>query len=154
VSARIRIAAACLIAALIAVGAGIAVLSEGGGSSSPSSPITVTDQYVTATTNDVAALYFTIKNNGPEDTLLGVTTDASDSASLHRDVVNGGSASMQLLQDLTVPAGGQLVFKAGGNHVMVEGIQNGLDAGQSVNVTLTFQKAGKLTFVAPVKGRE
>ena len=60
---------------------------------------------------------------------------------------------MQNLQDLKVPSNGDLVFKTGGNHVMIDDLKNGLAAGQQVTVTLTFQKAGTLTFIAPVKDR-
>ncbi len=151
---RIRIAVACLIGALIVAGGGIAAFSSSGnGDSTPSNPITVSDQYATSTVNDVAAVYFTIHNSGPEDTLLGVSTNVSDSASLHETVTQGNSSSMQNLQDLKVPSNGELVFKTGGNHVMIDDLKNGLQAGQQVTVTLTFQKAGTLTFIAPVKDR-
>jgi copper(I)-binding protein len=155
VRSKARIFAVVLIIVIIGAGAGIAAISGGGGggSSTPSQPITISDPVVTSTVNDVAALYFTIKNSGAEDSLLTVSTDASDSASLHQDVVNGPSSSMKLLQDITVPAHGQLQFKSGAYHVMVNDLKNGLKAGQTVNVTLVFKNAGTVTFAAPVKDR-
>jgi copper(I)-binding protein len=154
VRSKVRIFAVVLIVVVIGAGAGIAAISGGGGgSSTPSQPISISDPVVTSTVNDVAALYFTIKNSGAEDSLLTVSTDASDSASLHQDVVNGPSSSMKLLQDITVPAHGQLQFKSGAYHVMVNDLKSGLKAGQTVNVTLMFRNAGTVTFAAPVKDR-
>jgi copper(I)-binding protein len=155
VSTRLRLGALALIALVVVAGAGIAVFGDGGdGDSSPKSPITVTGQYVTETENDVAALYFTIKNSGAQDTLLSVSTDASPDSSIHQDVTQGLSSSMQLLQDLVIPANGELTMKPGAYHVMITGITKPLTAGTQVAVHLTLQKNGTIDFTAPVKSRD
>ena len=57
-----------------------------------------------------AALYFTLRNDGAEpDTLLSVSVDVADSATLHTQVSSGGGGSMRMapLEHLAVPARGE-----------------------------------------------
>jgi copper(I)-binding protein len=153
VSARVRLIAAGVLVVLIVAGIGLAFTSGGGsGSNDPTvGKLKITGQYVTASENAVSSVYFTVKNNGPEDTLLSVTTNASDTASIHQDVTKGNSSSMQLLQDLTIPPNGELVMKPGAYHVMITNLTKPLEKGSTVSVTLKFAKAGSVTFDAPVR---
>lgn len=154
-STRLRLGAIAVIALVVIVGGGIAFFAGGSDSSStPTSPITISGQYVTETTNDVAALYFTIKNSGAQDTLLSVSTDASPDSSIHQDVTEGLSSSMKMLQDLVIPANGELTMKPGAYHIMMMGLKKPLTAGMQVTVHLTLQKNGTIDFTAPVKARE
>ena len=152
-SPRLRLTAIALMALIVVAGAGIAM--RGGGSndnSTPAQPITISGQYATASTNDVAAVYFTIKNSGSQDdTLLSVATDSSPDASLHQDVTTGITSSMKMLQDIVIPAKGQLEMKPSAYHVMMSGLTKPLEAGTTVTVHVTLQKAGTISFTAPVK---
>lgn len=113
----------------------------------------VTGARVTSTVNDVAALYFQVKNNGDTaDHLLSATVDpaVASSATLHTTVSRGNTSSMEALDGPEVPAHGELVFTPGANHVMLEGVQHELSPGQQVRVSLIFQTAGTVTFQVPV----
>jgi len=152
-----RIIAAALVVCIVGAGIFVAFTAgDGGGgddAATTGSNLTITDAYVYETTNDVASLYFTVKNSGAEDTLLSVSSDASDQASIHQDVVEGASSSMKMLEDLTIPAKGEFTFKPGVNHVMLTNVQKPLTAGMTVNVQADFLKGGTVTFAAPVKSR-
>lgn len=153
----LRIVAAAVVVAIIGAGIFVAFVAGGDDSGStaatPGANLTITDAYVYETTNDVASLYFTVKNSGPEDSLLSVSTDASDQASIHQDVTEGASSSMKMLEDMTIPAKGEFSFKPGVDHVMLTNVQKPLTAGMTVNVQATFAKGGTITFAAPVKSR-
>ena len=41
-------------------------------------------------------------------------------------------------------------MKRGGDHVMLMGLNDGLDAGETVKITLTFEKAGEIVVDVPV----
>lgn len=151
-SARVRLIGAGALLVLIVGALGLAFASSGNGSSDPTiGKLQITGQYVTATDNQVSAVYFTVKNHGPQDTLLTVSTNASDTASIHEDVTKGNSSSMQLLQDLTIPPDGELVMKPGAYHVMITNLTKPLEKGSKVSVTLAFAKADAVTFDAPVR---
>src|SRR5690606_22631239 len=77
-------------AAIIGLLAASAVACSG-----ESEGIAISDAYITASSNDVAALYFTVKNRGEADTLESVSTGVAGVASFHQNVVTGASASMQ-----------------------------------------------------------
>lgn len=105
------------------------------------------------TTNDVSAAYFTVKNTGDAtDRLLSVTADVSTKVEVHEMVMEGGTAKMQAVKaPLEIPAGGELVLKPGGYHIMLMNLASPLKEGQQVKLTLTFEKSGKIEVTAPVK---
>jgi hypothetical protein len=105
---------------------------------------------VRATTNDVSAAYFTVKNTGPADRLLKAVADVTANVQLHEVVTTGGTAKMQPVAGLDVPANGQLELKPGGYHVMLLDLKSPLKQGQTVKLELRFEKAGTITVMAPV----
>jgi copper(I)-binding protein len=91
-----------------------------------------------------AAGYLTIANTGAADTLLSVETPAAKSATLHHSGMNGMVMQMRPLSGLTVPAKGKAVLAPGGDHIMFAGLTNTLSQGQTIPVTLVFQRAGRI----------
>jgi copper(I)-binding protein len=113
-------------------------------------PITVTGAFVRAPAPPTkeAAAYFTVHNNSDSaDRLVAVSTGAARESMLHTDV--GGRMTM-LMSGVRVPAHGTLVLTAGQDHVMLEHLVGTMRAGQSVQLTLTFQRAGTIDVTAPV----
>ena len=91
-----------------------------------------------------------IKNgSGADDRLIGVTTDFAD-AMLHETIMNGDVATMKTLKSIDVPAGTTSEFKHGGFHIMFMNMNKNLKAGNSISMTLEFEKAGKITVSATV----
>lgn len=98
------------------------------------------------------AVYVTITNRGgAADAVVAASSDAATSVELHETRNEGGVMKMQPLAKLEIPAGGQIEMKPGGHHVMLLGLKRDLKPGDHVNVTLTFEKAGKLTVEAHVR---
>jgi hypothetical protein len=98
------------------------------------------------------AVYVTIVNRGGgPDALLGATTDAASTVELHETVHEGGVMKMRPQPRFDVPGGGRLEMKPGGHHIMLLGLKRDLKPGDTVSVTLTFDKAGRMAIDAPVR---
>ena len=95
------------------------------------------------------AVYVTISNAGAEpDTLLSATSDAARTVELHETTNDGGVMRMRPIQKLIVPAGGRVEMKPGGMHIMLLGLTHDLKPGDTVKVTVTFDRAGPMTLEA------
>jgi len=98
------------------------------------------------------AVYMTLdnKSNAP-DRLVGAATDVAAKAQVHEMSMDKGTMKMREVADgLAVPAGGSVVLKPGSYHVMLMGLKKPLKAGQSINLTLKFEKAGDVPVTVPV----
>lgn len=92
----------------------------------------------------MAAAYMTIANKGAgDDRLVTVTAPSPTMAMLHSSASSGGVARMREMQaGVAIPAGGTIELKPGGSHAMVMGIGEPLKPGQSLKLTLRFEKSG------------
>jgi hypothetical protein len=70
---------------------------------------------------------------------------------LHETKNEGGVMTMRPLSRFVLPPGGKLEMKPGGYHVMLLGLTRDLHQGDTVKVTLTFEKSGPVTVEAPVR---
>jgi len=99
-----------------------------------------------------SAVYVTISNHGSEpDALVAATTDIAAAVELHETIEKGGKMVMQPRPQFDVPAGGTLAMKPGRYHLMLLGLKQALQPGDTVHVTLTFEKAGRMSVEASVK---
>ena len=96
--------------------------------------------------------YFTITNAGKTaDTLIGASSVAARSVTLHQMKMNGSVMEMRALpQGIDIPAGGTVTLAPHGLHLMFEKVTAPFKAGASVTVTLSFAKAGKVDVALPV----
>lgn len=91
----------------------------------------------------VGAGYFTITNPGAADKLLGAASPRAKKVELHQMKMDGAMMSMRPVEGgVDVPAGGSVQFAPGGYHLMFIDIDAPFADGQSIPVTLTFEKAG------------
>lgn len=92
------------------------------------------------------AVYFTLRNPGDKpDRLVGVQTPRAEKAELHTHVHKGEVMRMERIDTVDVPAGGEVSFKPGGNHVMLFKLSEPLVAGEQFPLTLIFENAGEVT---------
>lgn len=90
-----------------------------------------------------AAAYFVVHNKGNEaDRLVRVSTPVAGKAELHEHVHADGVMKMQQVQDVAIPAGGEVKFEPMGYHVMLFNLQQQAKDGERFPLTLTFEKAG------------
>ena len=99
--------------------------------------------------------YMTLTNTGAEpDRLVAVSADFAGRAEVHQMAVTNGMMMMQPIEvGLEIPAGGSVTLAPGGYHIMFMDLARSPAAGDTVDVTLTFEHAGTLTVplaVAPI----
>ncbi len=100
------------------------------------------------------AVYMTINNkSNVADRLIGASSDATKTLQIHEmKVVDDVMKMREISGGLVIPANGSVALKPGGYHVMLIGLKKPLKAGETVQMTLTFEKAGKVDVSVPVKG--
>lgn len=98
------------------------------------------------------AVYFELANTGAADTAIAAAwVEGAQSAMLHSTSESGGMTTMEHMDRVPAPKGGTVSFAPGGNHVMAMGLDDALKAGDSVEVTLTFDNGDKISFPAEVR---
>jgi copper(I)-binding protein len=159
------------LAAAVAVIVLAASLAACGGSSGG---IKVTGAWArnSAAVTGAGAAYLVIQNTGSEaDALVGASTPAAKTAEVHETKAiesaapsaSGGMAGamgstspmmgMVPVARVDVPAGGTVEFKPGGYHLMLIGLIADLKVGDTIELTLTFEKAGAITVKAEVRAQ-
>ena len=98
--------------------------------------------------------FMTITNNGAEDDrLVSASSDAAAEVQLHEMAMDGDVMKMRRLADgIVIPAGETVELKPGGLHVMFIGLAAPFVEGETVTVTLSFEKAGSIEVGLPVGG--
>ena len=104
----------------------------------------------TAPGAETAVVYLVLMNHGAiDDSLTGLSTPIAEKAELHRSTDSGGIAKMDAVPELPVKANDGVTFAPGGLHVMLMGLKQQLQLGDSFPLTLNFAKAGPVTVVTP-----
>jgi periplasmic copper chaperone A len=147
-----------LLAAGLAVLVGMAGLVRGSipqstaanPASSAAAAIVVSGAYLREPANGInAAAYFTVFNtSATPDVLTTISTGAGAVAGLHGYDSDGSMTA--LASGLTIPAKGSVTLTPGKVHVMIEKLYGPLKPGQTVNLQLTFARAGDILVTAPV----
>lgn len=96
--------------------------------------------------------FMTITNNGDEDdVLIDAQGDAAVRIELHTHVMKDGAMTMMRVEDgIPVPAHETVMLQPGGYHVMFMGLKAPLVEGETVHITLVFEKAGEMAVDIPI----
>ena len=131
--------------------------------------VTVSGQWARTSPMDAAngAAYATIACPS-DDALIGAAVDAAaaQKVELHETVMGGatgdtamgmgsettmaGQMTMQPVDRIECLAGAPAELKPGGYHIMLFGLVNPLKIGDTLSITLTFERAGDVVVVFPV----
>ncbi len=99
------------------------------------------------------AAFMQITNNGNEDDrLIEVRADIAKKIELHTHIEKeGGIMQMREVEGgFVIPAGSTHMLMRGGDHVMFMGLTRPMLQGDSVSVTMVFEKAGEIVVEIPV----
>jgi periplasmic copper chaperone A len=142
----------------------LVVASVAAACSSGSASIVVSDPWARASSAmaSAGAAYLTIENTGSAaDALIGASSPAATTVEVHETVVMGspapgasgdsGMMGMQPVKRLEIPAGGSVELKPGSYHIMLIGLKQDLKVGDSIEITLTFEKVGEIKATASVR---
>lgn len=102
--------------------------------------VILTDGWVRANSEEMTGVFGTIHNPTDSDLqLVSVDVDVDARAELHETVEEAGSSVMQEAKGgLTVPANGVLELKPGSYHIMLMDLDDAIEVGQTVTMTLHF----------------
>lgn len=106
-----------------------------------------------ATADRPAVGYFRV-TGGPRDAqLVAVTADMAQRVEMHESVRENGVVTMKPLASADVPAKGELVFKQGGKHLMIWGINGAaVRAGKlPMQFVFTNNNNERILFDLPIK---
>lgn len=99
-----------------------------------------------------SAGYFLIKNTGANDAkLINLTIGEFDQVSLHQTTNEDGKSKMSMAHEILIPAGGELKFKPGSYHAMLEKPNQTLTVGTRVNAEFTFESNEKVITTCEIK---
>ncbi len=90
--------------------------------------------------------FLVIRNTGATpDKLVSATSPAAGRLELHTHIRDGDVMRMRPVNDIPVPANGEVTLQPGGLHLMLMGLTQPMSVGQSIPVTLRFEHAGEVT---------
>ena len=113
--------------------------------------ITVTGAFAQLTPSGSGGAFMMIHNHSTvPDRLVAVSTDLARKAELHVTKMDDGVMRMRPVEAIEVPAKGMTALQSGGPHVMLFGVQKGLKAGDSLDLTLRFERAGDMTVAVEI----
>lgn len=116
------------------------------------SEIAVTDAWARASVTSTGAAYLTIENKGSaDDTLVEAGSPVAERVEVHDMTMEGMVMKMRKLDALPVAAGETVALAPGGKHIMLIGLKGPLAEGDTVPLTLVFEKAGEVAVEAPVR---
>lgn len=98
----------------------------------------------TPTGAKVAGGFMTIRNTGNEsDVLVGGSSPIAGRIEIHEMSIDGGMMRMrELPKGLEIKPGQSVELKPGSYHIMFMDLKESIKAGERINGTLVFQKAG------------
>ena len=98
--------------------------------------------------------FVSIENTGAEaDRLVSATSPAAKVVQIHEMAMEGDVMKMRELTDgLEIPAGETVTLSPGGLHLMFMSLNQAFVEGETVPVTLVFEKAGSVELELPVLG--
>jgi copper(I)-binding protein len=93
-----------------------------------------------------SAAYMTIENTTTAlDRLVSATSPVARVVELHTHMMDGGVMRMRPVQAIEVNPGEPAVLRPGGLHIMLIDLARPLRAGETIPLTLRFEKAGDVT---------
>jgi copper(I)-binding protein len=115
----------------------------------------VVDPYARVSTmmSNSGAAFMVIENHSSsDDRLIRATSDIAEKVELHthKDAGNGVMQMIEVEEGFVIPAGGSHALARGGDHVMFLGLKQPLAHGDTVTVTLTFERSGDVVVEVPV----
>ncbi len=101
----------------------------------------------------VGAAYLVLDNKGDQtDRLVSAKADIAKRVEIHDIVVEDGFAKMVLQKDgVEIPAKSTVAFKPKGKHIMLFGLKQKLEEGQSFPMLLQFEKQGEVAVVVKIE---
>ena len=86
-------------------------------------------------------------------TLISASSKNYKMVHIHQSEEKDGIATMSMVEQIQIPAGGMLTMKPGGLHIMLMGPKTPVNIGDEIPVTLNFEDGTSVELKALVKKR-
>ncbi len=104
---------------------------------------------------NMTGVFVVVENAGATPrAIVSAATDAAEKVELHEMKSDGGMMRMSPVKQIEVPAKGKVELKPGSFHVMLFGIKGKPAAGDTMNLTLTFDDGTTVTTAAQFRRPE
>lgn len=98
------------------------------------------------------AVYARLVNTGREaDQLTGGKSSLATAVEVHKTTMAEGVMKMEPISRLEIPAKGEVQLQPGGLHVMVIDLNMPLSPGDTIPITLRFEKSGEIELEVEVR---
>jgi periplasmic copper chaperone A len=102
--------------------------------------------------NGTGAGFLSIANRGSTaDRLVGASSPIARVVEIHTHIREGDILRMRPVAAVDLPPGGTVTLQPGGFHLMLIGLKEPLIQGQSVPLTLRFERAGEVQVMLAVQ---
>jgi periplasmic copper chaperone A len=99
-----------------------------------------------------SAVFMSLENRSDQDqALVAAESDVSEIVELHTHVEEEGMMRMRQIEKIDVPAGETVTLQPGGLHVMLIGLQQALEPGQTIDLNLVFEDGSRIPVQATVR---
>lgn len=99
-----------------------------------------------------SAAYMLLRNlTSTPDKLLRVESPVAKAVELHISEMQADVMTMRQIEFVEAPGKGEVELKPGGMHIMLIGLTQDLNAGEMIDLTLVFEKAGRINVQAEVR---
>ena len=116
-------------------------------------PVVIENAWVRLYEGTVSA-YFQILNNSEEpDRLLAVSTPVADKAQLMRTRIRSGKYTYQAIDSLEIASFADPRLRPGGNFVRLTDVKRDLHVGETVPLTLKFERSGTIEVSARISNQ-
>jgi copper(I)-binding protein len=111
------------------------------------------DEATTSATN--AAIYLQVTNTGDTpDRLVPVAAEGLGTVELHQTAIDANSVMrMAPVDSLEIPASGRAGLETGGYHIMLIDVPNPPEPGDTILLTLIFERNGTVSVPVEVRNR-
>ncbi len=94
------------------------------------------------------AVFLTMTGKGAGDRLVSASSPVAERVELHESTMDQGVMKMREVTMMPIDPGKTVTLAPGGLHIMLMNLKQPLAEGQSVSLTLVFEKAGAVTTAA------
>ncbi|MES9962124.1 MAG: copper chaperone PCu(A)C [Candidatus Sedimenticola sp. 20ELBAFRAG] len=117
--------------------------------------ITATNFMVSATSGGQmdSAAYMHLENDCrcQDHALIAAYSPIADTVELHTHFKEDGVLKMRRIDEITIEANSVVVLQPGGPHVMLIGLKQAINVGDSVPLKLEFDDGNTIELIAPVR---
>lgn len=96
-------------------------------------------------------IYATLANQGPDAvTITGAASESARMVMIHETTMVDGVMKMRHRDEIVVPPGGRLEMAPGGVHIMLMGLKNRLQQGETVTAQIIVGEGQKINLSATI----